>query len=169
MDAPVSKLHWEDFAVGSVATCGPRVVTREEIIAFAREFDPQPFHLDEEAGRASMLGGLCASGWHICCLMMRLIADGFLNHTTSMGAPGVDEVKWRLPLRPGDSITARITVTDKRASKSRPDMGFVRIAVELLNQSGACVMTLTTPMMMARREPAVVGADGPPAGREKQA
>lgn len=167
MDAPVSKLHWEDFAVGSVATCGPRRVTREEIVAFAAEFDPQPFHLDEEAARTSMLGGLCASGWHTCCLMMRLLADGFLNRTTSMGSPGIDEVRWLLPLRPGDSISLRITVADKRASKSRPDRGFVRLVVEVLNQAGGRVMTLATTMMMKRREHGAATAAAPVGGESR--
>src|SRR5665213_1480445 len=86
------KLHWEDFKPGAVAIYGPRLVTREEIVAFAAEFDPQPMHLDEAAGAATMLGGLGASGWHTCCLLMRIIADGFLLYSASMGAPGIDEV-----------------------------------------------------------------------------
>ncbi len=97
----MSKLHWEDFQPGAVAVYGPRLVTREEIVAFAAEFDPQPMHLDEAAASATMLGGLGASGWHICCLLMRMIADGFMLDSSSMGAPGVDEVRWLKPLRPG--------------------------------------------------------------------
>jgi acyl dehydratase len=147
----VSKRYWEDFTAGSVESFGPRRVTREEIIAFAAEFDPQPFHLDEEAARASMLGGLCASGWHTCAIMMRMLADGLLRTSASMGAPGVEEVKWLLPVRPGDDLTLRCTVLDKRASKSRPDMGFVRIRIEILNQAGQCAMSLVTPMMMEHR------------------
>ena len=95
------KLHWEDFKPGAVATYGPRLVTREEIVAFAAEFDPQPMHLDEAAGAATMLGGLGASGWHICCLLMRMIADGFILDSASMGAPGIEEMRWLKPLRPG--------------------------------------------------------------------
>ncbi len=92
--AAMPKLHWDDFKTGTVAVYGPRLVTREEIVAFAAEFDPQPMHLDEAAGAATLLGGLAASGWHSCCILMRMIADGFINETHSMGAPGVDEVRW---------------------------------------------------------------------------
>ena len=107
---PQKKLHWEDFEPGAVSIYGPRLVTREEIVAFAAEFDPQPMHLDEAAGSTTLLGGLAASGWHSCGLMMRLIADGFILNSASMGAPGVDEVNWHRPLRPGTRIRARATV-----------------------------------------------------------
>src|ERR1700686_5054305 len=106
------RLYWEDFQPGAVAIYGPRLVTREEIVAFAAEFDPQPMHLDEAAGSATMLGGLAASGWHTCCLMMRMMVDGFLGNSSSMGAPGVDEVRWQSPLRPGTRIRVRTTVLD---------------------------------------------------------
>ena len=89
----MSKRHWEDFTPGSVAVYGPRLVTREEIVGFAAEFDPQPMHLDETAASATPLGGLAASGWHSCCILMRIIAEGFINDSHSMGAPGVDEVR----------------------------------------------------------------------------
>ena len=147
----MSKLFWEDFAKGNVAEYGPRLVTREETIAFAQQFDPQPIHLDEEAARASMLGGLSASGWHTCALAMRMIADGFVLNAASMGSPGVDEVRWHTPLRPGDSITLRATVLDTRASRSRPEMGFVAFRFELVNQSGTAVMTMTSSIMLGRR------------------
>lgn len=145
------KLHFEDFATGAVAEFGPRLVTREEIVAFAAEFDPQPFHLDEEAARTSMLGGLAASGWHTCAILMRMIYDGFLHESASMGSPGVDEVRWLAPVRPGDNLTVRRTVRETRVSKSRPDVGFVMLLFEVLNQAGQCVMTLTTPLMIRRR------------------
>jgi acyl dehydratase len=124
----MTKRTFEDFAPGMVIETGPRLVTREEIVAFAAEFDPQPMHLDEDAARASILGGLAASGWHTCCLMMRMACDGFVLDSSSMGAPGVDEVKWLKPLRPGTSITLLTTVLEARTSKSRPEMGFVKIA-----------------------------------------
>ena len=114
------KIYWEDVESGTVSIYGPRLVTREEIVAFAAEFDPQPMHLDEAAASATALGGLGASGWHTCCLLMRMIADGFLLNASSMGAPGVDEVRWLKPLRPGTRIRIRSTVLDKRASNSRP-------------------------------------------------
>ncbi|HEX2654634.1 MAG TPA: MaoC family dehydratase [Xanthobacteraceae bacterium] len=144
-------MSWDDFVVGSVTEYGPRLVTREEIIAFASEFDAQPMHLDEEAARGTLLGGLAASGWHICALLMRMIVDGFIGHSTSMGAPGVEEVKWLAPLRPGDQITVRCTVLETRGSKSRPDMGFVKFLFEVFNQTEARVMQLTTTLMFGRR------------------
>jgi len=146
-----SLLHWEDFVEGSVAHYGPRTITREEIVAFAAEFDPQPMHLDEEAARSTMMGGLIASGWHTVCIQMRMIADGFVNKSASMGAPGVDEVKWLKPVRPGDSVTVRATVLKSRASNSRPGLGLVTFLHELLNQRGERVMTLVSTAMIARR------------------
>src|SRR6202171_3412834 len=101
---PMSRIYFEDIVPGSVTTYGPRIVTREEIIAFASEFDPQPMHLDEEAAKKTMLGGLSASGWHSCAIMMRGISHGFLVNAASMGAPGIDEVKWLKPVRPGGSL-----------------------------------------------------------------
>jgi acyl dehydratase len=130
---------------------GPRPVTREEIVAFAAEFDPQPMHLDEEAARHSILGGLAASGWHTCCLMMQMACDSFVLNSSSMGAPGVDEVKWLKPLRPGTNITLRTTVLEIRTSKSRPEMGFVKALMEVLDDERAQIMTLTTSMIMERR------------------
>ena len=155
-------LHWEDFAAGNVATYGPRTITREEILAFAAEFDPQPMHADEEAARATMLGGLVASGWHTCALSMRMIADGFVLASASMGSPGVEEVRWLKPVRPGDSLTLRATVVETRVSRSRPGMGFVKFSYELLNQADECVMTLVSTAMMAGRDftPASAMASG---------
>jgi acyl dehydratase len=134
-----------------VTEYGPRRVTREEIVGFAAEFDPQPMHLDEEAARATMLGGLSASGWHACCILMRLLADGIVLNSSSMGAPGVDEVRWLRPIRPGDELTLRATVLETRVSNSRPDMGFVRCLFELRSAAGQTVMTLTSSLMMGRR------------------
>jgi len=147
----MSKRHWEDFEAGSVAVYGPRLVTREEIVAFAAEFDPQPMHLDEAAAGATLLGGLAASGWHSCCLLMRMIADGFVNETSSMGAPGVDEVRWLKPLRPGTRVRVRATVVGTRASNSRPDVGFVNFLFELLDEQDNVLITLTSPLMLRRR------------------
>jgi acyl dehydratase len=146
------KLHWEDFEAGTVATYGPRLVTREEIVAFAAEFDPQPMHLDEAAGHGTMLGGLGASGWHMCCLFMRIIADGFILDAASMGAPGVEEVRWLKPLRPGTHIRVRSTVLDARASKSRPEMGLVKFHHEMLDEADAVLSTLTSTAMFRRRQ-----------------
>src|SRR5947207_752769 len=150
----VPTLYWEDFAPGAVAEYGPRLITHEEIVAFATEFDPQPMHLDEEAARGTMLGGLAASGWHSCALLMRMIADGFVLATRSMGSPGVEEVKWLKPVRPGDRLTVHRTVMDTRASNSRAAMGLVKFRFEMINQAGACVMTMVSTMMIGRRAPA---------------
>jgi acyl dehydratase len=147
----VAKFYWEDFEPGRVFDNGPRRLPREEMIAFAREFDPQPMHLDEAAAAATLLGGLSASGWYACCILMRMCADGFVLNSSSMGAPGVDEVQWLKPIRPDDELRLRATVLDRRVSNSRPEMGFVRCGFELFNGAGERVMTLTTSLMMGRR------------------
>ena len=147
------KFHWEDFKAGDVAVYGPRLVTREEIVAFAAEFDPQPMHLDEAAASATLLGGLAGSGWHSCALMMRMMADGFLLNSTSMGAPGVEEVRWLVPLRPGTQVRLRTTVLETRSSKSRPEMGLTRIRYDLIDETDTVITTLTSTMMLGRRDP----------------
>ena len=147
----MSRLHWEDFSPGRVFEHGPRRITREEIVGFAAEFDPQPMHLDEAAARTTLLGGLSASGWHACCILMKMCTESFVLNSASMGAPGVEEVRWLIPIRPGDALTLRATVVETRASSSRPDMGFVRFMFELLNQTGEQAMTLTTSLMIGRR------------------
>ncbi len=157
------RVHWEDFTPGEVTEFGPRLVTREEIIAFAAEFDPQPMHLDEEAASATMLGGLAASGWHACCILMRMISDGYLVGTSFMGAPGIEEVKWLAPLRPGARITVRATVLETRVSRSRPEMGFVKFRYELIGEAGMPVMALIVSPMFGRR--AAPGAQQSPEAR----
>ncbi len=147
------KRYWEDFQPGTVAVYGPRLVTREEIVAFAAEFDPQPMHLDEAAASATMLGGLAASGWHTCCLFMRMIADGYLHDAASMGSPGLDEVRWLKPLRPGTQIRLRATVLESRASSSRPEMGLVKMRHEILDEADQVLTTVTGTQMLLRREP----------------
>jgi len=148
----MTKRHWEDFEAGAVDVYGPRLVTREEIIAFASEFDPQPMHLDEAAASTTLLGGLGASGWHSCCLLMRMITDGFLFDSTSMGSPGIEEVRWLRPLRPGARIRIRSTIMDKRASNSRPDMGLVKFMFEVVDDADVVLTTLVTTIMFGRRE-----------------
>ena len=145
------KFYFEDFSPGWTAEYGPRRVTREEMIGFAAQFDPQPMHLDEEAARHTMLGGLAASGWHTCSVMMKMIADGVLLDSASMGAPGIEEVKWLKPVRPGDSLTVRGSVLSTRASLSKPDRGFVSFFWEVFNDRGEKVMTLACPQMLLRR------------------
>jgi acyl dehydratase len=150
----LSKLYWEDFVVGSVAEFAPRLVSREEIIAFAAEFDPQPMHMDEDFARTTMLGGLAASGWHTCAIGMRLIADGFITSSASLGSPGVDEVRWHKPVRPGDRLTLRRTVLETRPLNSRPGWGLVRFRFELFNQAGELMMTQENINFFGRRETA---------------
>ena len=111
--------------------------------SFAAEFDPRPMHLDETAASATMLGGLGASGGHICCLLMRIIADGFVNQTHSMGAPGVDEVRWLSPLRPNTQVRVRATVLETRPSRSREDFGFVKCMFEMIDEHEKVLTTLT--------------------------
>ena len=148
----VPRLHWEDFqSRPGRSICGSRLVTREEIVAFAAEYDPQPMHLDEAGARAGMFGGLVASGWHSCCILMRMLTDNFLNEASFMGAPGVEEVKWLAPVRPGERIKARATVLETRASRSRPDMGFVKFRFELVDAADKPVMILIVSPMFGRR------------------
>ena len=127
---------FEDFIEGATMQFGEKTVSAAEIIEFASEFDPQPMHLDEEAGKAGILGGLSASGWHTCSMFMRLLCDSLLLHSTSQGAPGIDFVKWKKPVLAGDTLTASSTVLAKRVSNSRPNLGFVTMRAEMINQRG---------------------------------
>ncbi len=147
----MSKRYWEDFKPGTVSIYGPRLVTREEIVAFAAEFDPQPMHLDEAVAARSLLGGLGASGWHTCCLLMRMIAEGFVLESSSMGAPGVEEMRWLRPLRPGARIRVRATVQGVRPSKSRPTMGFVSYLFEVIDEADEIIAVMRSNLMMGRR------------------
>ncbi|MFN3853797.1 MAG: MaoC family dehydratase [Phreatobacter sp.] len=153
MIEPILSPAFEDFVPGEIVTFGAYEVTKEEIIAFASQFDPQPFHLDEEAGKASMLGGLAASGWHSCSIMMRMMFDGFMNGSTSLGSPGIDEVRWLKPVFPGDILSVRREVLEARPSASKPDRGIVRFRFELMNQKGEVVMEQTNPILFGRRHP----------------
>ncbi|WP_398470658.1 MaoC family dehydratase [Tardiphaga sp.] len=144
-------LTFEDFQPGHFGSFGPRLITRDEIIAYAKEYDPQPMHLDEEAARASMLKGLAGSGWHMCSLMMRMIYDGFLHKTASLGSPGVTEMKWLMPFRPDDELTLDVEVLEARASQSRPMMGLVTFRCRTRNAKGQTVSDMTVPIMIGRR------------------
>lgn len=146
-----AELAFEDFTIGRRGSHGPCLVTADEIKAFARDFDPQPFHLDEEAARDTLLGGLAASGWHSCAMLMRLLYDGVLARSTSMGSPGVDEVRWMKPVRPGDALMFHYEVIDARRSRSKPEMGLVTLACSLVNASDVRVMMLTSTIMFGVR------------------
>src|SRR4051812_13617527 len=170
--AAMPRYAFEDFVPGSVDLPGTLTVDRDEIIAFARAFDPQPFHIDEEAARHSFAGRLIASGWHSCAMLMRLLAEGFVLDSTSMGAPGVDEAKWLKPVYPGDVLRARRTVLETKSSRSRPEMGLVRFRFELLNQADEPVLEQLNWLMLGRRDapagmaPEVRGATAEAPARE---
>ncbi len=144
-------LTFEDFPAGSTLEFGAYPVTKDEIIAFASAFDPQPFHLDEEAAAHSMLGGLAASGWHTCAILMRLNCEGFLNRADGRGAPGIDEVKWLKPVRPGDVLGVKAHVLSARVSQSRPSIGLLLFRFDVHDAAGTIVMTQTNSVMMGRR------------------
>jgi acyl dehydratase len=145
------KWAFEDLAEGRTIELGSKLVTAEEIVDFASQFDAQPMHLDEEGGRQSILGGLSASGWHSCCIFMRLMCDAFLLDSTSQGAPGVDYVRWKKPVLAGDTLTGRSTVIAAKASASRPNLGFVTCHHEVKNQHGEVVMELQNTGMFLKR------------------
>ncbi len=147
-------LYFEDFKAGMVHELGGRVVTREEIVAFAREFDPQPFHLDEEAARRTPFGGLIASGWHTAAIAQRLVVESFVNKSASLGSPGVDELRWLKPVRPGDELRVRFEVTETIPSRSKPDRGTIKVLYTVSNQKGEVVMTMKGAGLIGRRSSA---------------
>lgn len=146
--------YFEDFQAGQVHELGSYPVTREEILAFARQYDPQPFHLDEEAGRQSIFGGIIASGWQTAAICHRLLVGSLLADSSSMGSPGLDELRWLRPVRPGDTLSARIEVLETTPSRSKPDRGSVRTRMEVRNQQGELVMTENALVLFRRRAPA---------------
>ena len=148
------KWAYEDFVEGATLDLGTKLVTAEEIIEFASEFDPQPMHLDEEAGKSSILGGLSASGWHSCAIFMRMICDTFLLDSTSQGAPGIDYVKWKKPVLADDRLAGKSTILGKRLSKSKPWIGFVTMRAEMINQRGESVFELENTIMFLTRQSA---------------
>ncbi len=150
-------LAFEDFPPGPFGTFGPRHVTREDIIAFAAEYDPPPMHLDEEAASKSMLRGLSGSGWHLGSLMMRMMFDGFIGRAASVGSPGIDELRWLSPLRPGDDLTLDVEVKEARGSRSRPDLGIVTFGLRIRNAAGQVLLEATSPIMMKRRDAVAAG------------
>ena len=139
-----NQTYFEDIVPGTVGQFGSIEVSQADIIEFARKFDPQYFHLDPEAAKRSLFGGLAASGWHTASLMMRLLVDHVLSPETSLGSPGVDELRWLKPVRPGDVLSIRITTLETTRSRSKPDRGVVRSYVEVLNQTSEAVMTVKT-------------------------
>ena len=145
------RLYWEDFPPGDVMEMGSHTFTEAEIIAFARQFDPQPFHIDPEAARASYFKGLIASGWHTCSIAMRLMVDKYVGRSASLGSPGLDNIRWLAPVRAGDTIRYRRTITAARPSESKPGVGLVHSRWEAVNQRGELVMTMEGWGMFGRR------------------
>lgn len=166
--ASEGKLFHEDIEVGRPYDCGRKQVTKDEIIAFARQFDPQPIHLDEEAAKETIVGGLCASGFHTCAMMMRMVCDGILNRVVSLGSPGVDDVRWVRPVRPGDVMATRYTAQDKRILASRPDVGIAKVLVEFVNDRGELAASWLTNQLTRVRLPGPPPTN-PAAKREKRA
>jgi len=149
-------IFWEDMQAGQVRALGSISPTREEIIAFASQFDPQPFHLDDEAAKASVFGALCASGWHTCAMSMRLMVTEFLCQTSSMGSPGLEQIKWLKPVFPNDQLRLQTTVLETKPMGKRPDIGMTRNAWEMFNQHGDKVLHMEGWGMFKRRTPADV-------------
>jgi len=149
--AKTPRWYWEDFTPGLVMDLGHAAVTREATLAFAAQFDPQPFHLEDAAAEASLFGRLSASGWHTCAMTMRLMCDGYLNDAASLGSPGIENLRWLKPVYPGDTLHARMEVLESRVMNSRPAVGLVRSRWRVTNQAGDDVMTMEGWGMFARR------------------
>ena len=149
----VEDRHFEDFTPGAVAEFGPIGVDETEVIAFARQFDPQAIHTDPAAAAAGPFGGLIASGWHTVGLVMRVLVDHYLARGAALASPGIDELRWLQPVRPGDALRVRATVLEARRSQSKPDRGLVRTKVEALNQNGQVVMSMVAMNLFRCRNP----------------
>jgi acyl dehydratase len=147
----VTDRYFEDFAAGQVVELGSHAVTEAEILDFARRFDPQPFHVDPAAARESVFGGLIASGWHTGAMWMRLYVDSMLGNTSAQGSPGIEELRWLAPVRPGDTLRGRLTVLEATPSDRRPDRGTIRIRGEMVNQDGVVVMSMVSRGHFGRR------------------
>jgi acyl dehydratase len=148
MDEP---RYWDDYQVGQKFPLGSTSFTEQEIVAFARQFDPQPFHVDGDAARQSMYGGLIASGWHVASKMMRLFVDNYVDRRTALGSPGLDELRWLKPVRPGDTLRAIAEIVEVTPSRSRPDRGALKYRVSALNQKDETVMTAFITSLVKRR------------------
>jgi acyl dehydratase len=147
------KLHYEDLDIGRSFACGTYAVTKEEIVEFAQEFDPQPHHLDEEAAKNSMLGGLAASGWHVCAMTMRMFADHMIPRMAERGGSGSREARWMKPVRPGDKLRTEATVVEKKESRARTDIGHVTFECRVYNQTEQVCLLYMTPVVARRSAP----------------
>jgi len=148
---PLSQRHFEDYPVGAIVEYGPIAVNEAEIVEFARRYDPQFIHVDAEAARQGPYGGLIASGWHTGSLMMRLLVDHFLGTPASLGSPGLAEIRWLAPVRPGDQLSVRVTILEARRSQSKPDRGVLSTFIEVLNQKREVVMSVKATNLMRCR------------------
>lgn len=155
---PVGDRYFEDYQPGAVYEYGYATVDEEEVVAFARRFDPQPFHVDPRLAAGGPFGGLIASGWHTAGIFMRLFADHYLSRVASLGSPGVDELRWAVPVRPGDTLRLRATTVAARRSRSKPDRGLVTTRAELLNQDDRTALSLTAVNLLLLREPGSEGS-----------
>jgi acyl dehydratase len=150
---PPGQRYFEDYAIGAVYLYGPVKVARDEVVAFAAAYDPQPMHVDEAAATAGPWGGLIASGWHTAALLMRLYVDNFLSPVSALVSPGVDELRWKMPVRPGDALTLQVTVLETRRPRSDPMKGIVKVRMEGFNQTGEPVASLIGTTFMKCRAP----------------
>jgi len=153
LPVPIDQRHFEDYVPGTVVEYGPIAVSEAEVIDFGRRFDPQPFHVDPAQAARGPFGGLIASGWHTGSLMMRLLVDHYLPRHAGLGSPGLDELRWLNPVRPGDALSVRVTVLEARRSRSKPDRGMVNSQFEVLNQQRNPVMSVKATTLMRCRAP----------------
>jgi acyl dehydratase len=154
----IDQRYFEDYVPGLHAEYGPISVDADEIVAFARRYDPQDIHTDAASAAQGPFGGLIASGWQTAALMMRLYVENYLSAVASLASPGIDELRWLAPVRPGDALWLRVTVRDARRSRSKPDRGLVHTFIEVRNQHGAAVMTMLAMNLLRCRDAAASGA-----------
>lgn len=156
MTVPIKERYFEDYQVGETFEYGEHLVTEEEIVEFAKRYDPQPFHVDRNAAAESIFGGLIASGWMTCGMMMRMYSEHYLTHNASLASPGIDELRWLEPVRPDDVLSTRVSILEARRSVSKPDRGLVRSRIEVLNQHDRVVLSMLAMNLVGCRKP---GAD----------
>lgn len=152
-DLPRDERYFEDYPEGAVHEIGTFTMDPDELVAFAERFDPQPYHIDPRKAAESQFGGLIASGWHTASLMMRQLVDHYVSSVAALGSPGVDELRWLKPVRPGDELSVRVTVMEAKRSRSKPDRGIVRTLAEVTNQAGELVMSVQAVNFYLCREP----------------
>ena len=145
-------MRWEDFVVGAASDIGRHTFSAEEIVAFGRQFDPQPYHSDPSAAKSSPFGGLIASGWHVCAAGMRMLTEQILGRTDTLGSPGIENVRWLKPVRAGDTLSYRVIVAESRLSASKPGLGLVKHRWEARNQAGELALTLEGWILVRRRK-----------------